>query len=264
MKCVILCGGKGTRMKEETEFKPKPMVKIGKMPILWHIMKIYAHYGIKEFILCLGYKGEMIKDYFLNYRELSNNFTLDFSEGTEKATIKYCNPDGVDDWKITFVDTGEENMTGSRIAQIKDYIGDDEDFFLTYGDGLSDINIKDLYNFHKSKGKIATLISVQPTSYFGVVRVENEMVKSFEEKPKLDGVINGGFFVCNKKIFNYLDKNPSCIFEQEPLKRLTKDEELASFFHPGFWFAMDTSKHAETLNKMLEEGDAPWLVWEKK
>jgi glucose-1-phosphate cytidylyltransferase len=251
-------------MKEETEFKPKPMVKIGKMPILWHIMKIYSYYGINDFILCLGYKGEMIKDYFLRYRELSNNFTLDLSGGSENPKIQYCNPETLDNWKITFVDTGEENMTGSRIAQIKDYIGNDEDFFLTYGDGLSDINIRELYNFHKLKGKIVTLTSVHPNSYFGELEIEDNLVKSFKEKPQLTSLINGGFFVCNKKIFNYLDKDPSCIFEQEPLKNLTKDNELSSFFHNGFWFAMDTSKHAETLNKMLEENNPPWIIWEKK
>jgi len=262
MKCVILCGGKGTRMKEETEFKPKPMVNIGKMPILWHIMKIYAHYGVKEFILCLGYKGEMIKDYFLRYRELTNNFTLDMSSGKEKIIVNHCDSKKIDDWKITFVDTGEENMTGSRIAQIKDYLGEDEEFFLTYGDGLSDINIAELYKFHKLKGKIATLVAVQPNSYFGVIKTENDLVKTFHEKPMLEDTINGGFFVCNKKIFDYLNKDPSCVFEQEPLKKLTEDNELAAFSHKGFWFAMDTAKHAETLNKMLDSSDAPWMVWE--
>jgi glucose-1-phosphate cytidylyltransferase len=263
MKCVILCGGKGTRMKEETEFKPKPMVNIGKMPILWHIMKIYAHYGVKEFILCLGYKGEIIKNYFLKHQELNNDFTLDFSSGRENATIIHGNPKNIDNWKITFMNTGEENMTGSRIAQIKDYIGEDEDFFLTYGDGLSDININDLYNFHKSNGKIATLAAVQPNSYFGVIEIENGLVKSFQEKPMLECIINGGFFVCNRKIFDYLDKDPSCVFEQEPLKKLAEDKELVPFIHKGFWFAMDTQKHAETLNKMLESGNAHWIVWEE-
>ncbi|MDD5181725.1 MAG: glucose-1-phosphate cytidylyltransferase [Candidatus Nanoarchaeia archaeon] len=261
MKCVILCGGKGTRMKEETEFKPKPLVRLDKMPILWHIMKIYSHYGVKDFILCLGYKGEMIKDYFLNYRELNSNFTLDLSSGKEKMVTTHCDPKSMDDWKITFVDTGEENMTGSRIAQIKEYIGNDEDFFLTYGDGLSDVNINELYKFHKSKGRIATLIAVQPYSYFGVLNLENGLVKSFQEKPRLDGTINGGFFVCNRKIFDYLDKDSSCVFEQEPLKNLARDKELAAFSHNGFWFAMDTYKHVETLNKMLDSGNAPWLVW---
>jgi glucose-1-phosphate cytidylyltransferase len=263
MKCVILCGGKGTRMKEETEFKPKPIVHIGKMPILWHIMKIYDYYGVKEFILCLGYKGEMIKDYFLKYQELNNNFTLDMSSKKEKVITNHCDSKKIDDWKITFVDTGEENMTGSRIAQIKEYIGEDEDFFLTYGDGLSDINIEELYKFHKSRGKIATLAAVQPNSYFGVIKIEDGLVKSFQEKPRLEDTISGGFFVCNKKIFDYLDKDPSCIFEDKPLKTLTKNKEIAAFSHKGFWFAMDTSKHAETLKKMLELGDTPWMVWEK-
>lgn len=263
MKCVILCGGKGTRMKEETEFKPKPLVNIGKMPILWHIMKIYAHYGVKEFILCLGYKGEMIKNYFLKHQELTNNFTIDFSSKNGKIIKNHCDSDKLDDWKITFVDTGEENMTGSRIAQIKPYLGEEEDFFLTYGDGVSNVNIDQLYKFHKTKGKIATLTSVNPVSYFGVINVENDLVTSFQEKPKLDGIISGGFFVCNKKVFDYLEETPSCVFEQEPLKNLTKDKELASFFHDGFWFAMDTQKHAETLKEMVNSNKAPWMVWDE-
>ena len=261
MKAVILCGGRGTRMKEETEFKPKPLVNIGKMPMLWHIMKIYSHYGVKEFILCLGYKGEMIREYFLRYNELINDFTLNLSSEKDKAITIHGALEKRDDWKITFVDTGKENMTGSRIAQIKKYIGDDEDFFLTYGDGLSDINLNELYKFHKSKGKIATLTAVKPFSYFGIIETENNLVKSFQEKPIIEGTINGGFFVCNKKIFNYLDKAPSCVFEQEPLKNLTKEGQLASFHHNGFWFAMDTPKHAETLNNMIGSGNTPWVVW---
>jgi glucose-1-phosphate cytidylyltransferase len=261
MKCVILCGGKGTRMKEETEFKPKPMVRVGQKPILWHIMKIYSHYGVKDFILCLGYKGEMIKEYFLNYREFNNDFTLDLSSDTKKIVIH--NKD-LEDWRITFADTGEDSMTGSRIAQIEKYIGNDEEFFLTYGDGLSDVNINELYKFHKAKGRIATLTAVKPFSYFGIVELDNGLVKKFQEKPILEGVISGGFFVCNRKIFKYLSKDPSCVFEQEPLRKLAKDNQLSAFEHNGFWFAMDTYKHVETLNKMLLEGDAPWMVWEKK
>jgi glucose-1-phosphate cytidylyltransferase len=255
---VILCGGKGTRMKEETEFKPKPMVKVGQKPILWHVMKIYAYYGVKEFILCLGYKGEMIKEYFLNYQELNNDFTLDLSPDKKKVVIHHKD---LEDWKITFADTGEESMTGSRIAQIEKYIGNDEEFFLTYGDGLSDVNINELYKFHKKQGKIATLTAVQPFSYFGVIEVEKGLVKNFQEKPKLEGTINGGFFVCNKKIFKYLSKDPSCVLEQEPLKELTKERQLSAFEHKGFWFAMDTYKHVETLNKMWESNNPPWKVW---
>jgi len=263
MKCVILCGGKGTRMKEETEFKPKPMVKIGKMPILLHIMKTYSHYGVKEFILCLGYKGEMIKDYFLNHREINNDFTLDLSTVGKKGLITtHCDKKELDNWKITFVDTGQENMTGSRIAQIKNYIGDDEDFFLTYGDGLSNVNINSLYQFHKAKGKVATLTAVQPNSYFGIIKAKDGIVENFQEKPVLEYLINGGFFVCNKKIFDYLDTDPSCILEQGALQELTQNKELASFIHVDFWFAMDTYKHTEELNKMIESGNTPWRVWE--
>ncbi|TSC96030.1 MAG: hypothetical protein Athens101410_183 [Parcubacteria group bacterium Athens1014_10] len=260
MKTVILCGGKGTRLREETEYKPKPLVLIGDKPILWHIMKIYSHYGHKDFILCLGYKGEMIKDYFLRLAEMSNDFTLK-RDSNDLHSIQH-HQNNLEDWNITFVDTGLDNMTGSRVAQIKEYIGDDEDFFLTYGDGVANININSLYNFHKLKGKIATTTIVSPISYYGVVEVEDGLIKSFQEKPRLERRVSGGFFVCNKKIFDYLNSGKNCILENEALKVLAEQKQLSAYEHNGFWFGMDTYKHQERLNKIWETGRAPWKIWQ--
>jgi len=233
MKVVILCGGMGTRLKEETEFKPKPLVEVGNMPILWHIMKTYAHYGFKEFILCLGYKGNKIKEYFLNFEELANDFTLNLR--SKESRIMHHQSEKLEDWTIHFVDTGLKTQTGGRIARIKDLIGKDEDFFLTYGDGVSNINIKEIYKFHKKKGKTLTLTAVSPSSSFGIIEIKDNLITSFKEKPKLKGRINGGFFVCNKKIFDYINKDESCVFEEEPLKKMTKDKEIAAFEFDGFW-----------------------------
>jgi len=259
MKVVILCGGKGTRLAEETEFKPKPLVQIGGMPILWHIMKIYSAYGFKEFVLALGYKGQMIKEYFLNYEELSNNFTLNLR--SKAARIEHHDKANLEDWNITFVDTGLETQTGGRIARIKEFLGDDEEFLLTYGDGLSNVNINDLYSYHKRKGKILTLTGIQPPSPFGIITSEDGIVTSFKEKPKLEGFINGGFFVCNKSIFNYLSEDINCIFEEAPIKNLTKDREVAVYEHKDFWYAMDTQKQVNELNKIWNTGNIPWKIW---
>ena len=209
MKVVILCGGKGTRLREETEFKPKPLVKIGDMPILWHIMKMYSHYGFKEFILCLGYKGEMIKEFFLNFEQLANDFTLKLR--SKESKILHHSGAKLEDWTIHFVDTGLNTQTGGRIARVQHLLKDDEDFFLTYGDGVSDININELYEYHKKSGKILTLTAVPFRSVYGIVESKNGSVISFKEKPPLDGRMNSGFFVCNKKIFDYLSKDESCI-----------------------------------------------------
>ena len=259
MKVVILCGGKGTRLYEETEFKPKPLVEIGYMPILWHIMKIYSAFGYNEFILALGYKGCMIKEYFLNYQELSNDFTLNLR--SKHSKIIYYNNSNPEDWNITFVDTGLETQTGARIAKIKDFIGNDDNFFLTYGDGVSDVNIHDLYSFHIAQNKVLTLTGVHPPSPFGIITVENGIVTSFKEKPLLSGLINGGFFVCNKKIFDYLSDHPDCIFEETPMKTLSKEKAIAVFEHNGFWFAIDTQKHVHELNKIYDSGNIPWKIW---
>lgn len=255
MKTVILCGGKGTRLREETEFKPKPLVEIGGKPILWHIMKLYAHYGHKDFILCLGYKGHKIKEYFLKHRAMFSDFTLDLGQGKEEY-----HDNKSDDFKITFAETGEETNTGGRIKKIQKYINDDN-FFLTYGDGVANVNIKELLEHHLAKGKIATLTSIQPMSRFGVLEAdENHSVQSFKEKPKLDGWINAGFFVLNRKVFDYLDEN--CVFEQDPLKNLAKEGQLTAFKHNGLWECMDTYRDYEFLNSLWKQGKAFWKIWQ--
>lgn len=256
MKTVILCGGKGRRLDKEAEFKPKPLVNIGNKPILWHIMKIYSHQGFKDFILCLGYKGEFIKEYFLNFGEKSNDFLLDLSSG--ETTI--FNRHGFLDARIYFIDTGLESMTGARIARIKKYIGKDEDFFLTYGDGVADIDLKKLYDYHKKMGRIATITSVNPVYWFGLVELENGIVRKFDEKPDMKDLINGGFMVFNRKVFDYLSEEGDCVLEQEPLRRLTQDNQLAAYQHKGFWKSMDNQKDVDELNRIYKQG-APWETW---
>jgi len=260
MKVVILCGGQGTRLREETEHRPKPLVPVGQMPILWHIMKTYAFYGHKDFILCLGYKGDMIKDYFLKFEELTNDFTLNLRSKNER--IIYHNHDGLVDWNITFINTGQQTQTGSRVAQIKDYIGKDEEFFLTYGDGLARINIQQLLDFHKKHGKIATMTAVRPPSRFGEIIGENNLVKSFNEKPAVsEGFINGGFFVFKRALFDHLSIDDSCALEREPLEALTKKSELMMYPLDDFWHCMDTYRDYLLLNDLWEKGPAPWKVW---
>ena len=261
MKVVILCGGRGMRMHEETEFKPKPLVMIGDRPILWHVMKTYAHYGYRDFILCLGYKGQMIKDYFLNFDEHHNDFTLTL--GKEEKRVTYHAKDSVDDWNITFADTGLNTNTGGRIARIKKYIGNDKEFFLTYGDGVADIDINTLYTFHKKSNRVVTLSGVQPIVPFGVIEPVAGAVKYFEEKPKQKrGVTNGGFYVCNRKIFQYVTPDEKCIFETQALPKLAKKGQLGVYTHAGFWYCMDTHKHMEDLNTMYKAGNRPWMSWE--
>lgn len=230
MKVVLLCGGMGTRLREQTEFMPKPLVEIGGMPILQHIMKIYSHYGHNEFVLCLGYKGDMIKEYFKN-----------------------------SDWNITFADTGLETNTGGRIKKIEKYV-DGDTFMCTYGDGVSNIDLNKLLEQHEKMAKIATLTAIHPMSRFGIIETEDGLVKSFKEKPRLDGIINGGFFVFNKDVFDYLDDNS--VLEQEPLKNLSKDNQLAVYEHQDFWECMDTFKDAKELNQMWDSGNVPWRIWE--
>ncbi|MBT4135722.1 glucose-1-phosphate cytidylyltransferase [archaeon] len=259
MKAVILCGGKGTRLAGETEFKPKPLVEIGGRPILWHIMKIYSSQGIKDFILCLGYKGHMIKDYFLKLEERNNDFVLDL----RKNKIYHLTDNEGLDVRITFVDTGQEVMTGARIARIQKYIGNDEDFFMTYGDGVSDIDLRKLYSFHKRKGKVATLTAVHPVYKYGLVEIEDDLIKKFDEKPNMKDLINGGFMVFNQRIFSYLSTEPNCILEQEPMKKLAEDNELGGYVHTSFWKSMDTQKDVDELNEIHEQG-APWEVWKGK
>ncbi len=258
-KVVILCGGKGTRLRNELDILPKPLVKIGDMPILWHIMKSYDFYGFKEFVLCLGYKGEMIKQYFLTFQELSNDFTLDLRSKQEKI-IHHRNA-CLEDWKINFINTGMETPTGGRVKEIESLI--QEDFFLlTYGDGVSDVNIHRLIEFHREKGKIGTLTAVHPTTLFGTVEVDqNGIAKTFKEKPMVEGLVNGGFFVFDRRFFEFLTEDS--VLEEEPLRELVRQKELAVFVHGGFWECMDTFKQVETLNRMWDRKKRPWAAWEQ-
>ncbi|MFA7707416.1 MAG: sugar phosphate nucleotidyltransferase [Candidatus Pacearchaeota archaeon] len=258
MKAVILCGGKGRRLNESTEYMPKPLVEVGGKPLLWHIIKIYAYQGVKDFILCLGYKGDMIKDYFLRLEEMSNDFILDL----RKNKIYHFSDSDELDVTISFIDTGDESMTGSRIARIKKYIGDDEDFFMTYGDGVADVNLKALYEHHKKNGKIVTLTAVHPVYRYGLVELQEDLITSFDEKPNMKDFINGGFMVLNKKIFNYLSEDEKCILEQEPLRNLARDHQLSGFIHKGFWNAVDTQKDLDELEKVYKQG-APWMIWRR-
>jgi glucose-1-phosphate cytidylyltransferase len=251
---VILCGGIGTRLREETEFKPKPLVQIAEMPILWHIMKIYGHHGFRRFILCLGYKGHLIKEYFLNYPWMANDVTLDLK--SHRQTIHPTHPP--EDWEITFAETGQKTNTGGRLVRVQDYVQTD-DFCVTYGDGLSNVDLGALVAFHRSKKKIATLTAVHPMSGFGILEAKSGIAKSFKEKPRLEGLVNGGFFVFRKKIFDYLTDD--CILEEEPLRKLTSEGELAVHEHRDFWMCMDTFKDVEKLNRMWAEGQRPWAVW---
>jgi len=257
MKVIILCGGIGYRLKEETEFKPKPLVNIGGKPILWHIMKIYAHYGYNEFILALGYRGNQIKDYFLNQKYFANDFVLNTKTGYSK--IFKNNSKVVDNFKITFVDTGENTLPGERILKLKRFIPDNDRYFMvTYGDGLSDINIKNLVKFHKEKGKTGTITGVHPESKFGLLNgSRNGTVKKFVEKPSLKQWVNGGFMVFKKDFFKYLKEGE---FEHPALKRLVEKNQLALYAHDGFWHCMDTYNDVDALNKIWQE-NPKWKVW---
>jgi CDP-glucose 4,6-dehydratase len=232
------------------------------MPMIWHIMKIYSHFGHKDFILCLGYKGEMFKEYFLNFEQMANDFTLKLRSREEK--ISHHNHEYLEDWNITFVDTREESMTGARVARVKKYLEGEENFFLTYGDGLANVDINKLLEFHQNKGKIFTLTCVHPITFGGVIEYDNGLAKSFDEKPRLEGLINGGFMVCNKKVFDYLSEDENCILEEEPLRRLASEGQLAAYHHDDFWYGMNTYKEYEELNKMWEAGNTPWKIWEKE
>lgn len=257
MKVVILCGGFGTRLREETEVRPKPMVEIGGRPILWHIMKSFAHYGFKEFVLCLGYKSEVIKNYFLNYDRLHGDVTVELGSGIVQTHGRH------DDlgWKITLAETGLNSMTGSRVKRIEKYI-DGESFILTYGDGVADIDIHKLVEFHSSNDKIGTVTGVSPISHYGEMGISGNQVISFREKPELpESYINGGYFVFNKSFFDYLNDDPGCILEREPLEQLTADGQLAIFTHNGFWQCMDTYRDHVFLNELWDRGEAKWKVW---
>ena len=256
MKAVILAGGLGTRLSEETVSKPKPMVEIGGKPILWHIMKTYSHYGINDFIICCGYKGYVIKEYFANYFLHQSDVTFEM-KNNKMSVIK----DRAEPWKVTLVDTGENSMTGGRLKRVLPYIKDEEAFCFTYGDGVADINITDLINFHKSHGKQATLTATFPPGRFGALNIEDNQVKKFEEKPKGDGaLVNGGFFVLSPKVIERITGDETT-WEQEPLKGLAADGELMSFKHDGFWQPMDTLRDKMKLNELLDQNKAPWKIW---
>lgn len=257
MKVVILAGGFGTRLSEYTHAIPKPMVTIGDKPIIWHIMKTYEYYGFNEFVILLGYKGEVIKNYFLNYLRENSDFHIDLETGHVEILKNKS-----EKWKIHLVDTGLKTMTGGRISQINQLIGDDQ-FLLTYGDGVADIDINALIQYHNSQDCIATLTAIQPVGRFGALEFDhNGTLTSFNEKPAGDGVwVNGGFFVCNPEIFNYIEGDCT-VFEREPLERLVKDEKLEAYKHNGFWQCMDTLQHKKLLDKLWKNDEAPWKVWE--
>lgn len=259
MKTVILCGGYGTRIRDVTENIPKPMIPVGGFPIIWHIMKYYSTYNYKDFILCLGYKSNVIKDFFLNYGASTRDFTIKL--GAERS-IEYHTEAAEADWSVTLSETGLDTYTGGRVNRIKKYVEGDDCFMLTYGDGVGDINIDELIKFHKSHGKCVTLTGVRPPGRFGELEIENGKVYGFNEKPQTtEGRINGGFFVCNKEIFNYMVGDDSLVFEQEPMKRLVEAGELMMYKHDGFWQPMDTYREYSLLNSLYNKGDAPWKVW---
>lgn len=255
MKVIILCGGKGTRLREETEFKPKPLVEIGGVPILLHIMKIYASFGFKDFILCLGYKGELIKKYFLEHKYLANDFTLDLSSGQEYFHTKNF---FLADCTVTFADTGENTLTSGRVKKIQPYVGA-EDFMLTYGDGIANINLKSLLDFHRKNNKICTITGINPISKYGLIKLNvNFEVLDFTEKPPMDDIINGGFMVLKPEFFDYLQED--CMFESKVLPRLSAERQICVYHHKGFWHCLDTYKDYEDLNAHWHNS-TPWRVW---
>ena len=257
MKVLILAGGLGSRLSEETTLKPKPMVEIGGRPILWHIMKIYSHYGYNEFIILCGYKGYMIKEFFAHYFLHTSDMTIDMTNNTITHHNNHAEP-----WKVTLVDTGLGTMTGGRIKKVKEYIGN-EPFMLTYGDGVGDVDINQLVEFHQKHGKAITMTAVQPEGRFGSLQIdENEKVTSFLEKPKGDGAwINAGFFVCQPEVLDYIQGGSKTIFEREPLESLAKDEQLYTYKHRGFWKPMDTQRDKFLLEEMIDNNTAPWIKW---
>ena len=256
MKVVLLAGGLGTRISEETSTRPKPMVEIGGKPILWHIMKIYSHYGFNDFVVCLGYKGYVIKEYFANYFLHTSDVTFDMANNKMEVHQNYAEP-----WQVTLVDTGADTMTGGRLKRVKDYVGN-ETFMMTYGDGVSNVDIAELVKFHKSHGKQATLTATQPSGRFGAININNqEEVTSFQEKPAGDGSwINGGFFVLEPSVFQYLDGDDT-IWERKPLESLAASNQLSAYKHNNFWQPMDTLRDKNHLEELWATGNAPWKLW---
>jgi glucose-1-phosphate cytidylyltransferase len=258
-KVVLLCGGQGTRMREETEYRPKPMVEVGGQPLLWHIMKLYAAHGLTDFVCCLGYRGAMIKQYFLDYHALRSDVTVALATGA----VEYGGP-GVEDWTVSLVDTGEDSMTGARVKRVERHLGDADVFLCTYGDGLADIDVSALLAFHRAHGRLATVTGVLPPSRFGELVTDGDEVTRFAEKPAGDGRISGGFFVFDRAVLDRLSPDPACILEREALEGLAADGELAVYRHDGFWQCADTVRDVELLRKLWDGGDAPWRVWDDR
>jgi len=255
MKAVILAGGLGTRISEETNLKPKPMIEIGGKPILWHIMKIYSFYGIYDFIICLGYKGYVIKEYFANYILHQSDVTFDMKKNKMSIHNHHCEP-----WRITLIDTGEDTMTGGRLKRVQNYVGEDT-FCFTYGDGVGDVNIADLIAFHRNQGTWATLTAVQPPGRFGALEMRRNQIIRFQEKPQGDrSWINGGFFVLEPEVFDLI-KGDATVWEREPLEQLAQNAQLSAFKHRGFWQPMDTLRDKLKLEQLWDSGHAPWKVW---
>ena len=257
---ALLCGGKGTRLREETEFRPKPMINVGDHPIIWHIMKTYSHYGFRNFMLCLGYKGNMLREYFLNYDWNHNDVLLELGS---KQITKLNNGHSEEDWRLWLIDTGQETMTGGRLKRLAPYLDQmgSEIFLATYGDGVCNLNIADVLDYHYSHGKLATITAVRPASRFGELMIEDNMVSFFKEKPQTtEGWINGGYFVLSRKVLDLIESDDT-IFEAQPLKTLAALGELAVYHHDGFWQCMDTYRELELLNNLYQSGKAQWKVW---
>ncbi len=261
MKAVILCGGQGTRIRDASEVLPKPLLPIGGKPIVWHIMKGYAVHGVRDFVLCLGYKGWLLKEFFLNYRAMTTDVTVKL--GGERD-LAFHGRHQEEDWNVTLAETGEATQTGGRVAAIRRYVQEDEFFGLTYGDGVSDIDISALIAFHRRHGRVATVTAVRPPGRFGEMRIDGSAVCEFNEKPQAtEGFINGGFFVLDtRRIWDYLGDNPRCILEADPLRRLAADGQLVAYEHTGFWQPMDTAREYNLLNDLWSSGNAPWKTWE--
>ena len=258
MQAFILCGGMGTRLREETDRKPKPMVEIGGRPLLWHLMKWYASHGVNDFVLCLGYRGASIKEYFLDYEAIHSDFTVQLGQ---PGSVRYHRPHGESAWKVTLADTGLETMTGGRLARAARYL-DGDTFLLTYGDGLADVDLPALLAFHRSHGKAATVTGVRPQSRFGELILDGSRVQEFSEKPLVgQGNINGGFFVMERRFLQYVSTDGGCVLEREPLERAAGDGELMMYDHAGFWQCMDTWRDMQLLQKIWESGSAPWKTW---
>lgn len=258
MPVVILCGGQGTRLREETESRPKPMVEIGSKPILWHILKHYGHYGFERFVLCLGYKGWAIKEYFLRFHENLRDFTVAMDTGE----VDFHNRLGRERWRVTCAETGEDSATGARLYRVRDYV-DADTFCFTYGDAVSTVDLDGLLAFHRREGRIATVTGVRPASRYGELSVDGGRVVEFAEKPTVgEGVVSGGFFVFDRRVFDYMDDDPQLFLERKPLQKLARDGQLSVFLHEGFWHSMDTYRDYLHLNEMWR-GGAPWRVWER-